>query len=116
VVKRASSSLSSGQDRIENKILRTAARKLTAHDPAQRSSMLQVAESLSDVANVAVRRKASRSLRDTVDVDREKAEPPRAKKQKLSVPEEDGASRTLECVRRKIDCGNLSQVAIVRGG
>ena len=80
--------------RKEDKVLRTAARKLTAHDPEQRPSMLQVAESLLDVANVAVRRKAPRSPQDTVDVDRENAEPPRAKKQKLSVPEEDGASRT----------------------
>jgi len=53
-------------------VLRTIARKLTAHNPEWRSSMLQVAASLSDVVmNVAVKRKASRSLQDTVEVDGE---------------------------------------------
>jgi serine/threonine protein kinase len=70
--------------REEDTVLRTTARKLTAHNPEQRSSMLQVAASLSDVANVAVERKVSRSLQDTVEVDGENAKPP-LKKQKLSV-------------------------------
>jgi hypothetical protein len=44
----------------------------------------QVAGSPSVVANVAVERKASRSLQDTVEVDGENAKLPRVKKQKLS--------------------------------
>jgi hypothetical protein len=66
------------------------ARKLIAHNPEQRPSMLQVAASLSDVSdveNVAVERKALRSLQDTVGVDGENANPPRVKRQKLSVPD-----------------------------
>jgi hypothetical protein len=56
--------------RKEDTVLRTTARKLTAHDPDKHSSMLQVAASLSDVANVAVEKKASgsRFLQDTVEV------------------------------------------------
>jgi serine/threonine protein kinase len=69
--------------RKEDIVLRTTARKLTTHNPEGRSSMLQVAASLSDVAKVGVERKASRSQQDTVEVDRENAKPPRAKKQKL---------------------------------
>jgi serine/threonine protein kinase len=72
------------QSRKEDPVLRTTARKLTAH---QRSSMLQFVASLSDVANVAVEKKASRSPQDTVEVDGENAELPRAKRQKLSVPD-----------------------------
>jgi len=79
--------------REEDTVLRTTARKLTAHNPEQRSSMLQVAASLSDVANVAVEGKASRSLQATVEVDGENAKPPRVKRQKRSVPE-GGIGRT----------------------
>jgi len=68
----------------EDTVLRMTARKLTARDPEQRSSMLQVAQSVSDVVNVVVERKASRSLQDTVGVDGENVKPQRAKKQKLS--------------------------------
>jgi len=46
--------------RKEDTVLRTTARKLTAHNPERRPSMLQVAASLPDVANVAVEKKASR--------------------------------------------------------
>jgi serine/threonine protein kinase len=73
--------------RKEDTVLRTIALKLTTHNPELRSSMLQVAASLSDAANVAVERKATRSLQDTVEVDGENAMPPRVKKQKLSEPE-----------------------------
>jgi hypothetical protein len=72
--------------RKEDTVLRTTARKLTAHDPDQRSSMLEFVASLSDVANVVVE-KVSRSLQDTVEVDGENAELPRVKRQKLSVPD-----------------------------
>jgi serine/threonine protein kinase len=68
--------------REEDTVLRTTATKLTTHNPDQRSSMLQVAASLSDVA---VERKAWRSLQDTVEVDEENVKPPRAKRQKRSV-------------------------------
>jgi serine/threonine protein kinase len=68
-------------------VLRTTARNLSAHNPERRLSVLQVAASLSDVVNVAVEMKVSRSLEDTVEVDGENAKVPRAKKQKLSVPE-----------------------------
>ena len=63
--------------RKEDTVLRTTARKLTAHNPSRRSSMLQVAPSLSlsNVANVAVERKAWRSLQDTVEVNGENAKP-----------------------------------------
>src|SRR5713101_1734722 len=60
--------------RKEDKVLETAAAELTAYNPERRLSMLQVAASLSDVANVAVERKASRSLQDTMEVDRENVE------------------------------------------
>jgi hypothetical protein len=93
VVNRASSSLSFGQ--VQGR--RTIARKLTTHNPELRSSMLQVAASLSDVANVAVKRKAPRSLHVGLGrvwinrkVDGENAKPPRVKKQKLSEPERGG--------------------------
>ena len=66
-----------------NMVLRTTARKLTAPSAEQRPSMLQVAASLSDVANVTVERKALLSLQDTAEVDGENAKPP-MKKQKLS--------------------------------
>jgi hypothetical protein len=75
--------------RKENTVLKMTARKLTTHNPERRPSMLQVAASLSDVANVAIERKASRSLQDTVEVDGESAKHPRVKKQKLSVPAAD---------------------------
>ena len=61
-------------------VLRTTAMKLTAHRSERRSSMLQVPASLWDLADVAVGRKASRSLQD-----RENTKPPRVKKEKLSV-------------------------------
>ncbi|KAF8501598.1 kinase-like domain-containing protein [Russula emetica] len=71
--------------RGEDTVLRTTARKLTAHNPERRSSMLQVAASLSDVVtNEAVERKASRSLQVTAEVDRENVKPQTVKKQKLS--------------------------------
>jgi serine/threonine protein kinase len=73
--------------RGEDTVLRTTARKLTADDPDQRPSMLQVAESLSDVVNVTVKRKALRSLQDTVEVDGENAKPPNSKKLRLDGPE-----------------------------
>ena len=44
--------------------------------------MLQVAALLSDVANVAFKREASRSLQDTADVDGENRKSSRVKKQK----------------------------------
>jgi serine/threonine protein kinase len=73
--------------RKEDTVVRTTGRKLTAHNPELRSSMLQVAAllPLSDVGNVAVERKAWRSLQDTVEVDGEleSAKRPRVKKQKL---------------------------------
>ena len=49
----------------EDVVLRTTARKLIAPNPEQRPSMLQVAASLSDVANVIAEREALRSLQDT---------------------------------------------------
>ena len=73
--------------REEDTVLRTTARKLTAHNPEQRLSMLQVATSLSDEENVAVKRKASRSLKDTVEVDGENEKSPMVKKKKPSVPD-----------------------------
>jgi hypothetical protein len=45
--------------RKEDTVLRTTERKLTTRNPERRLSMLQVAASPSDVANVAVERKAS---------------------------------------------------------
>jgi serine/threonine protein kinase len=44
----------------QDTVLRTIARKLVTHDPEERSSILEVAGSLSDVANVAVERKCAR--------------------------------------------------------
>ena len=73
--------------RKEDMVLRTIGRKLTAHNTEQHLSMLQVAASFSDVANVAVKRKALRYLQDLVGVDGENVKPPRAKKQKLLVPD-----------------------------
>jgi serine/threonine protein kinase len=76
--------------RKEDRVLRVTARKLTAHNPEQRPSMLQVAASLSDVSdveNVIVERKALRSLQDTVGADGENSKPSRVKRQKLSVPD-----------------------------
>ena len=75
--------------RQEDTVLKTTARKLTGRRPEQRPSMLQVAASPSDVANVAVERKAWRPLQDTVEVDGENAKSPRVK-QKLSVPGKGG--------------------------
>jgi len=60
VVNRASSSYLLNKFRKEDTVLRTTARKLTAHNPERRPSMLQVTASLPDVANVAVEKKASR--------------------------------------------------------
>ena len=70
----------------EDTVLRTTARKLAVYNPDQRSSILQVAALPSDVANVAVERKASRSPQNTVEVGQENAKPPRVKKQKISMP------------------------------
>jgi serine/threonine protein kinase len=69
--------------RKEDTVLRTTARKLTAYNPEQRPSMLQVNASLSGVASVVVERKTSRSLQDTVDGENEKL--PALKKQKRFV-------------------------------
>src|SRR6267154_1749509 len=69
----------------EDEVLRTTAMKLTAHNPERPSSILQVPASPWDLADVAVGRKASRSLQDRVDLDGENTKPPRVKKQKLSV-------------------------------
>ena len=71
--------------RKEDTVLRMTARKLVAHDPDQRPSLLQVTTLPSDVANVLVERKASRSLRTTVKLGRENAKPQRVKKQKISM-------------------------------
>ncbi len=70
--------------RAEDRVLRTTATKLTTHNPELRLSLLQVVASLSDVVNIAVERKATRSLQGTVEVDGEDAKSPRVKKQKLS--------------------------------
>ena len=72
----------------EDIILRTAARKLTVHDPNQRPSMVQVAASLWDVVNVVVERKPTQSLQDTVEVEGAIGKPPVAKKRKLSVADQ----------------------------
>jgi hypothetical protein len=64
-------------------VLRATARKLTAHNPEQRSSILQVAASLSDVENVSVKRKVSQSLPDIVEVDGENGKPSTVKRQKI---------------------------------
>jgi hypothetical protein len=71
----------------EDMVLKATARKLTADNRGQRPSMLQVAASLSDVANVTVEKKALRSLQDTTEVDVENVKPLMVKKQKLSVPD-----------------------------
>jgi hypothetical protein len=65
----------------EDMVLKTTARKLTAYNPGQRPSMIQVAASLSDVANVAVE-KAWRPLQVGEEGD---AKPPVLKEQNLSV-------------------------------
>ena len=70
-------------------VLRTIAGRLTAHVPEWRPSMLHVAASLSDVVDVAVKRKASRSLHDAAEVDGENAKPLTVKKQKLTVPDKE---------------------------
>jgi serine/threonine protein kinase len=80
-----------GAFRKEDMVLSMTARKLTAYDPEQRPSMLQVAapfSDVSDVADVAVERKVLCSLQNTVGVDGENAKPPGVKRQKLSVPDE----------------------------
>ena len=64
-------------------VLRTTARKLSTHNSERRLSIVQVAASLSDVANVAVERKVSGSLQDMVKVYREKVKAPKVKKQNL---------------------------------
>jgi serine/threonine protein kinase len=71
--------------RKDDRVLRATARKLTAYNPEQRPSMLQVAASIPDVANVVVERKALRSLQDMMEVDGDDAKPSSVKKQKLSV-------------------------------
>ncbi len=67
----------------EEELLVMIARNLTAHDPKQRPSMLEVTAPLSDVDDVASERKASRSRRHIEEVDGESAKSPRVKKQKL---------------------------------
>jgi len=86
--------------RKENKVLRTT-RKLTAYNPEQRLSMLQVIPSLSDVANIAVDRKASRSLEDTMEVDRENVMPATVKL-KLSAPDGVLRSSSTTCDSRSV--------------
>ena len=66
-------------------VLRTTARKLAAHNPDQRSSILQLTALPSDVANAAVGRKVSRPLQNTVEADGGNAKPLRGKKQKISM-------------------------------
>ena len=61
--------------------------KLSTRNPERRCSTLQVAAPLSEVANVAVERKISQSLPNTVKFDGEDAKPPMVKKQRLSYPE-----------------------------
>jgi hypothetical protein len=68
--------------REEDKVLRTIAKKLTAHNPEWRLSILQATASLSDAANIAVERKATRSLQD---IDKENVMPA-MKKLKVSAP------------------------------
>ena len=70
--------------REEDTVLRMTGQKLTAHDPEQRPSMLQVAGPLPDVVD---ERKASRSLQDAMEVYGESAMLPRMKKPKLSTPQ-----------------------------
>lgn len=68
MVNLVSSSLSSGQVQGRRRGFDDDCEELTARNSEQRSSMLQVAASLSDVANVAVEREAgnvSRSLQDS---------------------------------------------------
>jgi serine/threonine protein kinase len=76
----------------EDTVLRMTARRLAAHNPDQRSSILQLAALSSDVANAAVGRKVSRSLQNTVEAGAEIAKPPKAKKQKISMPADAGSS------------------------
>ena len=69
--------------RKEDTVLRTTARRLAAHNPDQRTSILQLTALPSDVANAAVGRKVSQSLQNTVEAGAEIAKPPKAKKQKI---------------------------------
>jgi serine/threonine protein kinase len=66
----------------EDTVVRTTAEQLTADNPGQRPSMLQVAVSLSNVGNVALERKAPLFLQDTVKIDGENVKSPRVKRQK----------------------------------
>jgi len=66
----------------EDKYLRSIAEKLTALNPNQRPSMLEITRPVLDVANVAGGRKFSRSLQDIVEDDEENAKPPKAKKRR----------------------------------
>ncbi len=95
--------------REEDTVLRMTARKPTAHNPDQRSSMLQVAASLSDMVNVAVEGKASRSLQDTIEVDRENAKPPRVKKQNLCPTGRDDIGRSSRTTGA-LTCGSRSMI------
>jgi hypothetical protein len=73
--------------RKEDTVVRTTAMRLAAHNPDQRPSIPQLAAALPlDVANAAVGRKVSRSLRNTVEAGAEIAKPPKAKKQKIAMP------------------------------
>jgi len=69
----------------EERLLRVIGRELKAHDPKRRPSLLEW-ESWSDVASVRKtgKGKASRPMDDTMAVDGEDPQPPKAKKPRLS--------------------------------
>jgi hypothetical protein len=79
----------------EDKLLRAFARNLEAYNPKKRPSLLEwrshLAARHSNVGNVwnADKRKAWRPRQDLVEVGREDAKPPNAKKQRLDGPERD---------------------------
>ena len=93
--------------RKEEAVLRMTARKLATRNPERRPSMLQVAASPSDVANVAVERKASRSLQDTVELGGENAKPQGVKNQTFSA-RQDGVERSSS-----MTCGSRSMIVMV---
>ncbi len=66
-----------GLGKEEEELLMKIAWNLTAHDPKQRPSMLEVAAPLTDVDNVASERVAPRSRQDREEVDGESARSPR---------------------------------------
>jgi len=66
----------------EDKYLRSIAGKLTALNPNQRLSMLEITRPVLDVVNVASGRKFSRSLQVIVEGDEENVKPPNTKKRR----------------------------------